>query len=29
MDKKYIKRFIEECPLNNFTDDGNATERHK
>lgn len=29
MDKKYIKRFIEQCPLNNFTEDGNAAERHK
>ena len=29
MDKRYIKRFIEECPLNNFNDDGNATGRHK
>lgn len=29
MDKKYIKRFIEDCPLNNFTEDGNAADRHK
>ena len=29
MDKKYIKRFIENCPLNNFTEDENAVERHK
>lgn len=27
MDKKYIKRFIEDCPLTNFSDEGNVQER--
>ena len=27
MDKKFLKRYIEECPLTDFTDNGNVNER--
>ena len=27
MDKRYIKRFIENCPLTNFSEEGNVHER--
>ena len=27
MDKKFLKQFIEDCPLTDFTETGNATER--
>ena len=27
MDKKFLKRYIEECPLTDFTDNGNVHER--
>ena len=27
MDKKFLKRYIEECPLSDFTDNGNINER--
>lgn len=26
MDKKFLKRYIEECPLTDFTDNGNVNE---
>ena len=28
MDKKILKQFIKDCPQTNFTETGNATERH-
>ncbi len=27
MGKKFLKRYIEECPLTDFTDNGNVNER--
>lgn len=29
MDQKFLKRFIAECPLNNFTEDETSAQRHQ
>lgn len=29
MDQKFLKHLIEECPLNNFTEDESSATRHQ
>jgi len=29
MDQKFLKRLIEDCPLNNFTEDEVSAKRHQ
>lgn len=29
MNQKFLKKLIKDCPLNNFTEDENSSEKHK